>query len=229
MTIYDIYFSQQTESLLPPDKRKPKTKALLQAFVSTLQYIRDLFFTEYTDGFTGDLWNVSTPYVLGDRVRYIDRSVYEALFASTGVLPTDTIYWTKIQDVYVGLRERMRYNSRTMMLEFILNKWFEIPYVLPWSRANQVTQIYIVNNQIYGNGFVMGQTGETSSMMPNSSAYQGTYLSNSFSYNTNTFTIYVPTAVFNALDPDATNAENIIRAVANRYVISGMLYNILTY
>ncbi len=227
--IYDIYFSLQSENLLPPDKRKPKIIALLTAFVSALQTIRDLFFTEYTDGYSGILWDVATPYVLGDKVRHIDRAVYEAIEPSTGVLPTDTDYWVKIQDVYVGLRERMRYNSRTMVLEFILNKWFEITLTVPWTRANQVNQIYIVNNHLYGSGFMMGATGETSSTMPNSSVNQSFYLSNAFNYSTYTFSIYVPVAVFNALDADPTNAENIIRAIADKYVISGMLYEVVTY
>lgn len=223
MAIYDIDFSLQSENLLPPDKRKPKLIAFLVAFVAALQIMRDWFFTDYADGFTGDKWDVATGYVVGDKVRYIDRSVYECISTSiAGVLPTDTGYWVKTQDIYIGLRERLRYNSRKMLLEFILNKWFDVD-PLP------VDQIYITNNNIYGTAFVMGQTGTTSSTMPNSSQYSATFLGNAYNFGSNAFTIYVPVAVFNALDPDATNAENIIRAIADKYVIAGMNYDVITY
>jgi hypothetical protein len=55
------------------------------------------------------------------------------------------------------------------------------------------------------------------------------FLGNSYTFSNYAFTIFVPVAVFNALDPDATNAENIIRAIADKYVIAGMEYDVQTY
>jgi hypothetical protein len=149
-TIYDIDFEIQGENLMPPDKRKPKLLAWLFAFLYALQLLRDRFYTYYADGFTGDRWDISTAYSVGDEVRYIDRSVYECIQATTaGILPTDTDYWVKIQDIYIGIRERSRYNSRKILFEFILNKWFDVD-PLP------ADQIYIQNNSVYGTAFVMG-------------------------------------------------------------------------
>lgn len=222
-SIYDINFTLQSENLLPPDKRKAKTKSFMAGFVVALQLIRDRFFTSYADGFTGNVWDVSLPYSVGDTVRYIDKAVYECIVATApGDLPTDINYWVKIQDNWIGLRERLRYNSRKLLLEYILNKWFDVA-VFP------APQIYITNNTVFGNTFLLGQTGPTSSTMADNSLSQQYFLSLAPTFNTNCFTIFVPVLVFNALDPSPTNAENIIRAIADKYVIAGMLYDVQTF
>ncbi|MES2382614.1 MAG: hypothetical protein V4538_16315 [Bacteroidota bacterium] len=223
MTIYDINYALQTEILLPPDKRKPKFISFFKAFTIVLQIIRDRFHNDYADGFTGDKWDVLVAYSIGDKIRYIDRSVYECILPTlAGIVPTNSVYFVKTQEIYIGLRERLRYNSRKMVLEYILNKWFDVD-------VSPADQIYITNNNIYGTAFVMGESGETSSLLANDSIYSTTYLGNAYSFGDNAFTIYVPVLVFNALDPDPTNAENIIRAQADKYVIAGIIYNIVTY
>jgi hypothetical protein len=222
-SIYDINFNTQSERLLPPDKRLPKNKAYLKALVVAIQTIRDWFFNYYVDGFSGDAWDNSLAYNPGDQVRYVDKGVYECIEVSgIGVVPTNTTFWVKIQDNYIGLKERLKYNSRKKLLEYILNKWFDAP-LFP------APQIYIQNNNIFGSGFLLGGSGGTSSTMARSSANQQYFLGNTPSFSTYAFTIFVPDAMFTALDPSATNAENMIRSVADKYVIAGMLYDVQTY
>ncbi len=130
---------------------------LLIGFVTAIQILRDRFFNDYADGFTGDKWDVSMSYNSGEKVRYIDHSVYECINDSAaGILPTNILYWVKIQEIYIGVRERSRYNSRKMLLEFILNKWFEVD-------ALPSDQIYITNNQTYflSNNPTFGQNNFT--------------------------------------------------------------------
>lgn len=226
-TIYDIDFNLQAENLLPPDKRKPKLIGFLKSLVVAVQILRDWFFNYYADGFSGDFWAGGSGYSFGEQVIGPDNAVYELInpLGITGVFTPpglDTTNWTKIQDIYIGIRERMRYNSRKIVLEFVLNKWFRVD-PLP------ADQIYIQNNNIYGTAFLMGNSGPTSSTMANTSGAQQYFLGNAYSYGLYGFTIFVPTAIFDALDPDPTNAENIIRTIANKYVIAGMLYNVVTY
>jgi hypothetical protein len=122
MSIYDIDFQTQSENLLPPDKRMPKLKAFVYALCHPVQILRDLFHDDYADGFTGSAWDSLSSYNPGDKVRYIDKAVYECqVFSGQGVEPTNTNFWLKVQDNYIGLRERMKYNSRKILLEFILN------------------------------------------------------------------------------------------------------------
>lgn len=228
MSIYDINYTIQSNSLLPPDKRLPKIKGWLIAFLNPLQFLRDNFFNDYADGFSGNAWDSVTTYAIGDKIKYLNK-VYEATAPSTNVIPSTLIDWVLLQDIYIGLRERIKYNSKKIVLEFILNKWFEVAYSLPWQGANQVDQIYIVNHATTSSGFFMGETGQTSSVMAASSLNQSSFIGNTYIIGTNCFSILVPISVFNALDPDPTNAENIIRDIADKYVIAGIIYNVATY
>lgn len=222
MSVYDINYNQLAEEQTPIDERQPIVLAWLRSLVKPLQYLRDLFFTSYADGSTAPDFNALTAYTKGQQVRYVDNAIYEALVATTGNLPSDPLFWFKVQDVFIGVRERLKYNSRKIVLEAILNKWFRVA-------ALPADQIYIENNDIYGTAFLMGGSGETSSSMADNSAYQQFFLGESYTFATYAFTIYVPSAVFAGIDADPTNAENIIRAIADKYVIAGMLYNVVTY
>lgn len=223
MSIYDIDFVKQSADLLPPDKRQTKLKSFVYALCHPVQILRDLFHDDYADGFTGSSWDSLLSYNPGDKVRYIDKSVYECqVFSGPGVLPTNLNFWVKVQDNYIGLRERLKYNSQKILLEFILNKWFDVP-------PPAAPQIYIQNNNIYGNGFLLGQSGGTSGTMPNNSIYQEYYLGESYTFGQYSFTVFVPTAIFSALNAHPLNAENIIRAIVDKYVVAGNLYDVQQY
>jgi hypothetical protein len=222
MSVYDINYNQLAEEQTPIDERQPIVLAWLRSLVKPLQYLRDLFFNSYADGSAAPDYNALTAYAKGDQVRHVDNAIYEALVPTTGNLPSDPLFWFKVQDVFIGIRERLKYNSRKIVLEAILNKWFRVA-------ALPADQIYIENNDMYGTAFLLGETGPTSSSMPTLSANQQFFLGNTYTYDINAFTIYVPVAVFTGLDPDPTNAENIIRAIADKYVIAGMIYNVVTY
>ncbi len=222
-SIYDNNFNLQSENLSPPDKRKPRILALLRAFVKPLQWLRDLFYTEYADGFTGAKWSNLTVYTEGQRVRYIDRAVYECILTTTaGIVCTDESYWIKIQDLYIGVRERMKYNSNKMLFEYVLNKWFEVD-PLP------ADQIYIQNNVLDLNGFLVGESEPFTSSVAETEAFQLAYLGNAYTYDLYAFTIYVPVAVWTALAATADDRDNIIRSEADKYVFAGISYNIVTY
>jgi hypothetical protein len=219
--IYIIQFSLLWEKLYPPHLRKTLHLAWGVVVVSPLQSLRDLIFNDYANGSTVSRYDNATAYVVDDIVYYTDRGLYKCIGATTGNIPTDTTYWNKILDNYIGARERIKYNSRKIIFEYALNRWFDVPSANP--------QIYITNNNIYGTAFLLGETGEYSSTMANLSTNQNYFLGNSYNYNSFAFTIYVPLAVFNALDNNNTNRENIIRSFADKFVLSGMSYNVLTY
>jgi hypothetical protein len=218
--IYIIQFSLLWEKLFPPHLRKTLHLVWGAVLVAPLQSLRDLIFNDYANGSYASKYDNATAYVVGDKV-YLNRVLYKCIDATTGNAPTNTTYWEVLLDNRIGVRERIKYNSRKVLFEYALNRWFEIGLSYP--------QIYITNNNIYGTAFLLGATGEYSSSMANSSYYQQYYLGNTYDYNSYAFTIYVPIAVFNALASNNTDRENIIRGFANRYVISGMNYNVITY
>jgi len=221
MAIYDINFSTVWEKLTPPILRQLKTLAWGTVLLKPLQWLRDLFFIDYADGSSSAYYDAATAYVVGDRVYWSDRAVYEALSNTIAIDPTDASIWKKILDNHIGARERVRYNSQKILFEHALNRWFDVYTPDPL--------IYITNNTVSASPFLLGQTGQTSSNVSRSSVYSQYYLGNSPSYASNTFTIFVPVAVFNALAGNNTDRENIIRNFADRFVLSGMIYDVQTY
>lgn len=219
-TIYDIDFNKQASDLMPPNKRKPKYLALFRAFVACLGILHLRFFTYYADGFLGLKWDSSTAYVPGDTVRY-NRVVYECIQANTNIPPSDPLYWVKILDNYIGVRERLLYNSQKIVFEFLLNKHFEVPASDP--------QIYISNIDSGAAQFLLGRSGATSSTLARNSTYQPYYLGRVYSLQIYSFAIYVPNAVFTALNSNTLYAENIVRQIADKYVIAGKLYTVIQY
>lgn len=221
MAIYDVTFSTVWEKLYPPILRQVKTLAWGVVLMKPLQWLRDLFFNDYADGSSATYYDNSTAYIVDDKVYYDDRAVYICIQNTTGNLPTDTTYWKKILDNHIGVRERVRYNSRKIVFEYALNRWFNVYAPDPL--------IYITNNTIYVGAFVMGKTGTYSSVMARNSLFQTNFLGNSYTYNNIAFTINVPILVFNALASNNTDRENIIRNFADRYVLAGIEYDVQTF
>lgn len=227
--IYSLDYNVLFEQILPPTKRKAVFKALGACFMRPMQWLHDLLFTTYADGFSGSIWNSVSTYAAGDRVRHTDHKVYEAKIAviANQDPSTQTTYWMPIQDNWIGLRERIKYNGQKMVLEYALNKWFDTQFrYLP-----SVSDIYITNNTIFVNQFKISiAEASTTSFVPVSGMFgvDGIPLVG-VSLNQNAFTIYVPLAVYNALSTVPASREQIIRAFADQYVIAGIQYNITTY
>lgn len=224
--IYDIDFSLQADNLNVPSKRKPKITGFLTALMYPLQWLRDLFFGNYTVGASYPIWNNFTGYNIYDRVIFPgDKAVYECLTFTVVVPPTgdvlSTAFWFKVQDNFIGTNLRSKFNSQIIKLEYELNTWFLIPTTDP--------QIYIVNNVNNSIAFLLGLTGPTSSVMSKSSVFAQSYLGTTYSTISYDFTVMFPVAVYTALGPDATTRENTVRNFVDKYKLSGIHYNIITF
>ena len=224
MSIYDIDFNLQSDNLDNPLRRKPKFAAWLHSLMKPLQWIHDLFYVEYINGAYGlyAYFILPNAYNVGDRVVYADRGVYECILGTAGNYPTDTIYWIKILDNFVGLNERMKYTSQIITFEYLLNRWF--------FNYGIATQIYVQNNPIIQNVFVMGQTGLYSSAMAVNSIYSTSYMNTAPSFPTfYNFTIYVPSSLWVHLGSTTSQREKAIRAYADKFVLAGLNYNVLPF
>jgi hypothetical protein len=220
MSIFNVNFSQLWYDLTPPVLQKGVQLAWGETLLKPLQYLRDLTFEDYANGSSYPSYSGLSAYTTGDRIIFTDRGVYESISGSTsGITPTDTNSWLLINDNYIGVRERVKYNSQKMLYEYGLNRWF------------QCSGIYIDNNSLIGSGFLMGNTGPYSSALSNTSVpTSATYLQNTYSGATsNCYTIYVPTPVFNNLAPTNIERENIIRSFADTVNLAGMTYNVVAY
>lgn len=218
--IYIISFNLLWETLYPPILRLPNHLDWGKVLMKPLQYLRDLIFEDYANGSLYDMYDNITNYIVGDRVIYIDRGSYECIQDTIGNIPTNTSYWRKINDNYIGIRERIKYNSQKILFEWALNRNFIC------------TGIYISNTPLTTTGFLMGHTGPYSSTLAGSSNVSAnpSYLANSLTLSDGfSYTIYVPIAVFNALGTSNGQRESIIRAFADKYNLAGMFYKVVTY
>lgn len=223
MSIYTFSTNYISEKLLPPSLRSSKMLAWLKVILTPIQNLWVRIFTDYRTGSLYADYDVATSYVRTDRVIYSNKSVYECILdATAGIECTNTTYWVKINDNFIGASERAKYSAQKMTFEYALNKWFRVPVGDP--------PIYIVNNIVATSGFIMGATGAYSSAMASDSTFSTTYMGASYSVvSVYDYTIYVPLAVFNAQGSTNPNRETAIRNFADKYNLVGMIYNVVTY
>lgn len=224
MSIYDIDYKEVGRQLLPPDKRGPNMKAWVNTLLKPLQYLRDLWLGDYRTGSIGLPWIALTPYVLGDRVTFKGSAYESIVFPNTGNLPTDQNFWKVVQQNFIGVMERVLYTGNALIFIYAINKYFGTVFRQP----NNVSDIYVTVYPKPASVFVVGSIEQFSSKIFTTTSSEFVIDAYSFSAYFN-MTIFVPLAVFNALDIFAPNREKIIRNFADRYLIAGIKYNVSTY
>ncbi len=231
-SFYNITYSIISNLLNVPSKRLPRFIAWLAVLLKPLQWLQDLWANDYIYGQLYSDFNPITVYVIGDRISFTDNRNYEFIFDNPSLLanlPPDLYpqYWLLIQDNFIGANDRVKFNSQIIMLEWQLNVWFRNPLPAP--------QIYLVIN-VNANNFWLGATGETSSKLSSTDIF-ATYLANAnvaYLYN---FTIYVPVTLsdtWTTETPDvapaiSVNREKKVRRFVDKYKLSGINYNVVTY
>lgn len=223
MSFFDINFVDRFKELLPPKKRLPKWLAWINSIASALQETHYNFFVIYKTGSIDNVWDNVTTFFPGVRVVYFENGVYECLKTNSGTQPNlYPDYWLKITDNYIGVDDRIKYNSQIIIYEYALNKWFR--------NIGATQQIYIVNNVTYGTQMLMANSSQLSSTMANASQFSVTYMGNSYAGATPyDYTIKVPVTLWNTLGATTNDKNNAIRSVAERYNMAGMNYNIITF
>lgn len=227
MAIYDFNTDLYAENMLPPFKRIGRYLAWMKVLVKPMQFIRDALFGSYRDGSAAADWDVLLNYSVGNQVRYIDKAVYECWVASlAGTLPTNTDYWVKVQDKFVGIVPRSKYNSQRLLLEWVLNEWFGTSFV----NSPGSSDIYIDVATTGLQDFIVGVTeAESSQAVYDTPADSYVQAQNPTFGNENHFTIMLPVAVWTALGANATDRDNVVRAIADPLVLAGIIYIIDTY
>lgn len=231
MSFFDYDTDILGEQLLPPKLRQPKQLAWLKTlFRPTIQWLRDFFFDSYSTTQSLLPWVILTNYNRGDRVIW-GRAVYQCKAANASLIPFNQptggqfsdIYWFKLQDLFIGADERLTYNSQLIKFEYELNKYFLVPSSDP--------QIYITNNFPNLSVFVMGDSGQNSSVMYDNSLLSSAWMydSASFPIFDGNYTINVPAALFATLGTTSTDQENTVRNFANKYNLAGLMYGVTTF
>ena len=223
--LFDFDIDIIIPNLTAPIKRLPKYSAWLNALTTPIQQAWQNLFVDYKTGSTYSDFNVLTAYFIGDIVIWTDKCVYMASYVNangisegfSGVFPNNTVFWTKVNENFIGVDERVKYNSQRLLFEYALNRFF------------RTSGIYIENNFVTPtNVFAMGDSSQSSSYMPSNSVYQADFMPDVPTYTTAIydFTIFFPIADYTAL---GTSADLIIRSFADVYNLVGMQYDIQTF
>jgi len=229
MSFFDFDTDVVAPQLMPPELRQPAHKAWLKVLLRPIQYLWQLIFEDYKQGTNYPLWDSVSGYAQFTRVTYSDNCNYECInpagASGAGQSPTNTTYWRKIQDIFIGTDERIKYNSQIIILEYALNKWFHIPTSDP--------QVYIATNAaINSTSFVLANNSIYTSNLANISTFSTTYLTNAYIAPASQFNydVNIPTAVFSALLPPTTQGkEDLIRQFIDKYNLAGLTYQIVIY
>jgi hypothetical protein len=225
MAIYDYDNEIVAEQLTPPTLRESKFLAWLYVITKPIQNFWSLIFEDYKIGSSYPDFDILVIYNFGDRVLWTDKSIYEATCTDSlgvaqsfmGVYPNNTVFWTKVNDIFIGTDERVKYSAQKLLFEYALNKFFI------------TSGIYITNNFIdVGDVFVMDTDSTESSVMPLDSFYQEDYMDLTATYASGIYdyTIFFPISDYTTL---GASANAIIRTFADKYNLAGMQYNIQTY
>lgn len=257
MGLYDYDIAQIAGNITPPNYRSPIFLAWLKALGVPLQWVRDNFYNEYVGGSTAPLWNSATSYVAGNKVRDTNNAIYQCVIANTNKQPRTnsdasslTSQWVKISVDFRGTEERVKYNGSHLVLEYILNRFFQYSVLAQPLVFRQPTafvaqnatpslsyytpkaDIFIDINIIKNFAFIFANDISASFFKNNK---QENFYMNDFDFGANNLTIYVPNSGgspnpgwWTAFNADG-NGEQRIRATANRYVIAGLNYDIQTY
>jgi hypothetical protein len=221
-------------NFLPPKKRLAIYKAWTKTLLNPLQVLYSTMFGTFQYGNAAAIWSGATAYAVGDQVKYTDKSIYQCWVANTNNIPTDTTYWFKIQDKFVGIEPRMKYNAQHLLFEWALNEWFGTTFV----NTPSASDIYIDNFASGSNVFYVGLTEVNSSQAVYENGQADRFIQALNIANTGSeFDIYVPIATANALTDEpndsapaiSTNRENIIRQIADLYCYAGINYQVITY
>jgi hypothetical protein len=226
--IYDINFETQETNILPPPKRLRKMFDYLFSILYPLQWLRDLLLGDYKTGANYPNYNAFSAYTKGDRVFFFgDKGIYERTVtgSASGLNgpPSDPTRWMKIQYIFIGTDERIKYNSQIIMLEYELNRYYKVSTTDP--------QIFINNNSAQTNVFVMGNTGPTSSAMANNSSFSTSWMGNAptFPAPLPDFTVNVPTSLLSTLGLTLQDQINNVRQFVDKYKLGGMTYNVIAF
>jgi hypothetical protein len=213
-TIYDIDYTKAGIQMLPPDKRYPVMNAWVKAMLSPLQYLRDLWFGSYRTGSADSLYAPGT-YGKYNRVVF-NSSVYESLINGNTDAPTVATSWALVQQNFLGIEQRLLFNSQALVLTYALNSYLKTTYRQPTLQSD----VYITPGTPTVGGFIVGATIGTAVGATGSTDTVGR--STPF-YTSINFVIHIPAAVY------AATTDKAIRGFVNKYNCIGINYSIVTY
>lgn len=214
---YDINFDQQGAELLSPDKRDNNNVGVVKSLLTALKWCRDLLFASYKTGSTAQQY-ATGHYKIYDQVIY-NKSVYYSLVDYNTDLPTAAT-WLKIQDNFLGIDERVKFNGQSIVLEYALNQQFGGTFRPQGSSS--LSDIYLINAPFIIEGFQVGQTETASGSVGRTTSSDTIGLRYPFIQISN-FEVKIKSSLF-----ILTNEQE-VRNFINRYIPISLNYIVSIY
>lgn len=227
MSIFDVNFSKLAVEILPTHKRTDITE-VTDSIVEPLNDL-NIIFKWFREGNTAGQYNPATTYTFGSVLKY-SRKVYLKNEVTTGytagIIPTNTTYFVRISESFIGIAERLMYRPDKLVLEYALNRIFETTFRQP----PLVSDIYIQNVNTSDTNFGVGELDNFTSTIGETDVLSLYFISeNDFVAGETDFIVYVPLAVFNALASTDVERTAILTDVIEKYRLTGYTFKIQTY
>lgn len=227
-----INFQALFTNLNIPKLRTLAHTAWLNILASPLILIQT-WWNSRVNGSSYTAFNATADYTIDTYVLYGRASYVCIKTPAIGLYPkpTDSNYWYKILDDYIGLNERSSYSAQKVMLEFALNRRFSPTTITP-PFGSSIPSIYITNN---ANDPVIlwcapSGTDTFTYTAPNTSvSFWYSLLGNPALSPVYNFTIHVPSAVMAVIAPTSGESVYIITQETNRYNLAGLTFNVVAY
>lgn len=228
-----INFNALFSNLNIPKLRTTIHTAWLYILANPLTLVQS-WWNKRLNGSSYTVFNPTNDYTIYNYVQY-GRASYQCILTPTiGLhpLPTNTTYWYKILDDYIGINERSKYSAQKVMLEYALNRRFSPSTITP-PFSSSIRSIYITTNSVTTSNILYSAPSNTNTfswVAPNSSTtfYYNILGNPSFTTQYN-FTIYIPSGIVSQIASTWAEAQYIIAQETNKYSLSGMFYNIIQY
>lgn len=238
----DIDFEEYVINDELPEPRKTQNWiAWMKGLISQLVRL-NFIFNSYRKGSTANYWDSSISYTLNQDVIY-KYSVYKSLsdgnLNNIPDLESSFGVWQKVQDIFIGVEERARYTSSKICLEWVLNRYFFkelddngfVGFVQPDDPITPTnSSIYISYQVEQYPSFLVGLTESESHYVGSiSSTGWVSEVEDFASITSYQFLVNIPSAVYTSINSDSDIADKVVREFLDKYVASGIYYDIVTY
>lgn len=213
----DIDYVNLITNLLPPDKRTPVRIAFLTAYAQRIAVDSSIYFQQYIQGSSDQMYAPGT-YSRRAIVIY-NGQVFQSKFDNNNALPTDATMWRLIAPSFIGVDQRISFRVEKIIFEYALNLRFNTVFRQPPGTSD----IYITTNYKNLNAFIVGYTEAGASDIGYDATVNAIGDVNDDYSPYYQLTINVPTAVYAAVGLGA------IKSFADKYVVAGIFYNVVTY
>ncbi|CAB4126876.1 hypothetical protein UFOVP87_22 [uncultured Caudovirales phage] len=228
-----IDFQALSDNLNIPVLRKTIHTAWLNVLIKPLTNIQSMWL-ERVNGSSRSTFNSTNNYSVNNSVRYSRANYVCILTPPTGLfpLPTNTTYWYKFTDDYIGIAERSYYSAQKVMLEYALNKRFSPSTITP-PFGSSIPSIYIQNNILNIVPILYSAPSSTNTnswTAPNSSgSFWYSSLGNPSTTPVYNFTVFVPTAIMTSINTNLSQAIYLVRQEVDKYNTAGIKYDVQQY